>query len=404
MSVTATSNSKRRARQLAAGALLAATFRTASVRADALRLRADAFSQTSSPVGLLVLRGEDRTRPWLDAEAVAWMGIRDTPDVTGDALTVTLRVRDPSGRGEVRAGRFVFSAGAIRPLHVDGVRVLGRAPVTGTSLELFAGSPVVPRFAARPYDLALGGRLAENVSDFLTVGAAYVVRRRDRDLVDQEVGPDFALSPTPWCDIAGRTAFDLVNRGPTDALGSIGLRATDFRLELFATHRSPARLLPATSLFSVLGDIPSTTTGASTRYRIAPRLELTATLSAIATGGDLGAYGVGRAVLALDDDFRGSLGLELRRQSVDAARWSGARTIVVLPLGPSLRVSTELELVRPDVPPGKNRVWPWALVAIAHRFTSGWETALAVEALGTRDDRREVHAMARLSYFYEKVR
>ena len=335
---------------------------------------------------------------------MAWVGVRDTPDVTGDALTVTLRARDPGGRGEVRAGRFLYSAGAIRPLHVDGVRALGRAIVTGTSLELFAGSPVVPRFAPRAFDLALGGRLAQTVGDSLTIGAAYVVRRRDHALLDQEVGPDFAFAPTKWCDLAGRTAFDLVNRGPTDALASLGLRSTDFRLELFATHRSPARMLPATSLFSVLGDIPSTTTGASTRYRIAPRLELTATLASIVTGGDLGAYGIGRAVLALDDDFHGSVGIELRRQSIDTARWSGARTIVVLPLSSSLRVSTELEIVRPDVAPGRNRVWPWALVAIAHRWTSGWESALGVEALGTRDDRQELHAMLRVSYVYERLR
>jgi hypothetical protein len=246
--------------------------------------------------------------------------------------------------------------------------------------------------------------VAQRFGDVLTIGGAYVVRRRDHELEDREIGPDFTISPANWCDVAGRTAFDLVNRGPTDALASIALHTTDVRLELFATHRSPARLLPATSLFSVLGDVPSTTTGASTRYRIAPRLDLTATLAAIATGGELGAYGVGRAVLAFDDDFAGSLGFELRRQSVDKAAWTGARTIVVLPLGASTRVSTELELVRPDVAPGSNRVWPWALVAVAHRWPSGWETGLAVEALGTRDDRHELHAMARVSYVFERIR
>ena len=371
--------------------------------ADPLRLRADAYSSTSAPVGLLILRGEDRARPWLDAEAVAWLGVRDSPDVTGDALTMTVRVRDPSGRGEIRGGRFVQTAGAIRPLHLDGVRALGRAPILGTSLELFAGSAVVPRFGARPFDLALGGRLAQTFGDWLTFGGAFVSRRRDGALLDREVGPDLALSPTKWCDLAARAAFDLINRGPTDALASIAARTGDFRLELFGTHRSPGRMLPATSLFSVLGDIPSTTAGGTARYRIAPRLDLLMTLAGVRTGGTLGALGTGRAVLALDDDFAGSLGLELRRQSVDTARWTGIRGVVTLPIGGAMRVSGELEIVRPDVPPGVNRVWPWSFVSVARRWPSGWEAALGLEALGTRDDRHELHAMARVSYALERM-
>lgn len=373
-----------------------------SLSADPIRLRADAYSSTGAPVGLLILRGEDRARPWVDAEAVAWLGVRDTPDFTGDALTLTVRVRDPAGRGEIRAGRFVYSAGAIRPLHLDGVRALGRAKVTGTNLELFAGSPVVARFGARPFDIALGGRISQAFGDALSFGGSYVSRRRDGELLDREIGPDVAFAPTSWCDLAARTAFDLINRGPTDALASIAARTTDLRIELFATHRSPARMLPATSLFSVLGDIPSTTTGGTTRYRVAPRLDLLLTMAMMRAGGDVGAFGVARAVLALDDDFAGSLGLELRRQSVDTARWSGARAIVVLPIDEAMRISGELELVRPDVPPGVNRVWPWSLLSIARRWPSGWEGALALEALGTRDDRRELHAMMRVSFAFER--
>src|ERR1700691_728327 len=43
-------------------------------RADPLRLRADAIADTSSPAGLVVLQGEDRVRPWIDAEALVWAG------------------------------------------------------------------------------------------------------------------------------------------------------------------------------------------------------------------------------------------------------------------------------------------------------------------------------------------
>ncbi len=335
--------------------------------ADPLRLRADAIATTSSPVGLVMLQGEDRTRPWLDAEAVAWLGagVHTDPGVTGDALVLTVRVRDPKGRGEIRAGRFVYSAGAIRPLHIDGARALGRVPSTGTAVELFGGTPVVPRFGERPCDLAVGGRVSQSAFDALTIGAAYMVRRRDGALLDREVGPDFAFAPTPWLDVAGRAAFDLVHRGPTDALASIAVRSGDLRVEGFGTHRSPSRLLPATSLFSVLGNVPSTTAGGTIRYRAAPRLDLIGTAAAVGQGDELGAYATGRALLALDDGWAGTLGLEVRRQSFGATEWSGVRVLARWPLAANLGATTEVELVRPDRPPGASPVWPWALVALS---------------------------------------
>lgn len=373
--------------------------------ADPLRLRGDAIATTSSPVGLVMLQGEDRSRPWIDAEAVAWLGagIVTTPGVTGDALVLTIRLRDPKGRGEIRAGRFVYSAGAIRPLHIDGARALGRVAATGTSVEVFGGTPVVPRFGDRPFDLAVGGRVAQTAFDALTIGAAYLVRRRDGAVLDREVGPDLAIAPTPWLDVAARAAFDLVHRGPTDALASVAVRSGDLRVEGFATHRSPARLLPATSLFSVLGNVPSTTSGGTLRYRAAPRLDLIGTAAAVGQGDELGGYATGRALLALDDAWAGTLGLEVRRQSFGATQWSGVRVLARVPLTTKLAATTEVELVRPDRPPGASPVWPWALLALSYRLPSGWDGAVAVETLRTRDDRTEVHALGRVAWSYDRL-
>src|SRR5579859_3404936 len=79
--------------------------------AQSLRLRADAFAQGQSdaqaPTGLLVLQGQDKIRPWITAEALVWGGGK--PDATGDVLVLMLRLRDPHGYGELRAGRFVVA-------------------------------------------------------------------------------------------------------------------------------------------------------------------------------------------------------------------------------------------------------------------------------------------------------
>ena len=86
-------------------------------------------------------------------------------------------------------------------------------------------------------------------------------RRIRGDLANEEVGADVAAVPVTWLDFAARSAYDLGSSGVADALVSAAIRVEPVRIELFATHRSPSRLLPATSLFSALGDFPSQVAG-----------------------------------------------------------------------------------------------------------------------------------------------
>ena len=370
-------------------------------QADPLRLRGDAYVQTPRPVGLLVLQGEDSSTPWISAEGLAWLGSGQPStlgDSTGDVLTLVVKLRDPRGYGDMRVGRFLESTGAIRPLHIDGASGLARTP-WGTSVEAFGGVPVVERFGDRAYDWAVGGRLAQAIAQRATVGFAYVQRRDYGRISDEEVGADFAAIPLPWLDIAARASNDIVSHGLTDALASVAARSGDLRLEAFATRRSPSRLLPATSLFSVLGDVPSTRAGSSLRWLAAPRLDLLASGAANVQDDRLGADVMLRATLRTDEDGAGSLGLELRRQGVPGASWSGVRGIGVVPLKKDvLRASTEIEIAAPDRPANRGSVWPWVLVAITWRVTPAWDLAVATEAGATSTATSEINALARASY------
>ena len=381
--------------------LLAALAHPERALADPLRLRGDGYVQTPRPVGLLVLQGEDSTRPWLSAEGLAWLGSGQPStfaDGTGDVLTMAVRLRDPKGLGEVRAGRFLEATGAIRPLHLDGASGLARTP-WGTSLEAFGGAPVVARFGDRAYDWAVGGRLAQSIAGRATVGFAYVQRRDYGRLADEEVGGDFAAIPLPWLDIAARASKDIVSPGITDALASVAARSGDLRFEVFATRRSPSRLLPATSLFSVLGDVPSSRLGASVRWRAAPRLDLLGTSAAQTQDDRVGADVTLRATLRTDEDGDGSLGLELRRQGVPGASWSGVRGVGIVPLEKDvLRASTEIEIAAPDEPGNRGSLWPWVLVAVTWRITPAWDLAVATEAGATSTAKSEVNALTRASY------
>jgi hypothetical protein len=375
--------------------------------ADPLRLRADAVvdtqSEAQSPLGLVVLQGEDKLQPWISTEGLVWAGARSdgsgslhAGDATGDLLVMAVHLRTPRNYGEVRLGRFVLATGAIFPVQMDGADVIARAP-WGSSLEAFGGAPVVPRFGARAYDWLAGTRVAQKVATKLTVGFSYVQRREDGDISNEEVGADMALAPAPWLDLAAKGAYDLTTLGVADGRVSAATRFGGVRLELYASEQSPGRLLPATSLFSVLGDFPSESVGSTVRWRAAPRLDLLASGAGQMVGGELGANGWLRATLRLDDRGDGNLGLEVRRVDVILARWTGVRAVATRPLGRGFRFSTEIEIVVPDAPDRRGIAWPWGLMALSWRSRTGWEIAGGTEAASTPEYRFEVNALARVA-------
>jgi hypothetical protein len=360
--------------------------------AEPLRVRGDAIAETRSPSGLVVLQGQDRKYPWVEAEALVWAGARTDP--TADVLTLTLKLRAPRGLGELRLGRFVFSSGAIRPIAIDGASAVARAP-WGLSTEAFAGLPVVPRFAATGRDPIAGARVAQGIASKATIGVSYVEQRMRGRLADQELGADLAAVPIAALDIAARGAYDIVSKGVADALFSAATRVGAYRLEVFATHRSPSRLLPATSLFSVLGDMPSQILGGAIRWEAAPRLDLWLTGGGQDIGGKLGGYGSLRGMLRLDEKGAGSVGVELKRQDVAGARWMGVRTILTQPLFSQVRFSTELELASGETSTG-SATWPWGLMALGWRW-SKWEASTAVEAGSSPRYRFEMNGLLRVA-------
>ena len=331
MSCKTTASGRSRRRFVACAAAVASAFGLASrARAEPLRLRADALAETqgtSSPAGLVVLQGEDAVRPWVAAEGLVWSGARaGAPSVAGDVLVLTVRLREPHGYAEARGGRFVLATGAVHPVQIDGAHLIVRAP-WGSTLETFGGLPVVPRFGARSYDWLAGGRVSQTIADVATLGVSYVQRREDGEISGEEVGADLAVAPARWFDVAAFGAYDLDSPGLAEARASAAARWSDWRFELFGSQLSPGRLLPATSLFSVLGDLPSQTVGATARWRAAPRLDLLASGAGQDVAGGLGGNGWLRATLRLDDRGDGNLGLEVRRVAVPGAEWTGVRAI-----------------------------------------------------------------------------
>jgi hypothetical protein len=375
----------------------------ASAAADPYRLRVDAVGITGapqSPVGLVVLQGEDHERPWVETEGLVWTGTGK--DQAADALVVLVKLHDKKKRVELRLGRQMIATGAIRPLHLDGADATWRLP-SGTSLEAFGGIPVVPAYSPVQWDWVTGGRVAQKLPGDTLVGATYWQQQDGAQLARQEAGLDFATAPARWFDLAAHGSYDLIDPGLAEATASIAARLPGWRPEVYATHRSPSRLLPATSLFSALGDVPSDVFGASARWYAAPRVDVLPMLAVRRTSADLlgAAQEAGldaslRLTLRLDDRGDGAVALEARRQDTAPSKWTGMRLVTRVPVAWRLVASTELELVLPD-DTSRGSIWPWMLVALRWTPADRWELASGVEAASTPTAIREVNALVRLS-------
>jgi hypothetical protein len=382
-----------------AAALMLATSVVAGARpaeAQIYRLRADSyFTASDSSTGLLVLSGESHYPSWLDAEAVVWLGIGG--DAPGDVMVASVRARDPGGHGEVRAGRMLVTMGAIRPIHMDGADATARAP-WGSSLEVFGGSPVAPAGQPRDFDWAVGGRLGQRFGQDVNVGLSYLQLRTAGAVAFEELGIDASTQVTKWLDGAFTGTLDLQSIGVTDARVSIAARVSSLRFEAFAMRRSPAHLLPATSLFAALGDVPSDRAGGSILWRPAPRLDVLGEGAIESLGGELGGQASLRTTLRLDARGDGALGLEVRRQSVPDASWTGVRGTARVPLSRYFIASTELEIARPDEPRGRGVVWPWGLVALRFKPEPRWEISGAAEASASPTSLSAVTGFLRVSH------
>ncbi len=379
-------------------AFIAIASAASAASANPLRLRADALATTASPAGLLVLEADGAVRSGMSAEAVVWVAGAQTPgeDTSGDVLVIAIDATSKNARQRARIGRFVSLLGALQPVHVDGATVRLRLPHR-FDVEAVAGMPVVTSglVTGRSWDWIAGGRVARRLGDYGSVGLAYAQRRDAGRLATEEIGADVGAAIDKRHDLGARAAYDLVNPGLAEVGLSASRRTKSVRTEAYARHRSSSHLLPATSLFSVLGDVPSQRLGTVVTWRAAPRLDLIGDVAARRIDDDFAEEVTARARLRLDDRGTSAVTGELRRNGGGNEAWTGARAAARIALPRSLALATELELVIPD-DSAKGSVWPWALVAMTWE-RGPWSAAVAVEASASPEYRHRVDGLLQMS-------
>lgn len=380
-----------------------------------LRLRGDALAAIESPVGLVSLEATTELEPWLRAEALVWMSGSERDGGAGDALIAVVEARSLDGRAAARVGRFLAAVGALRPLHLDGAWARAQLPWQ-LSLESFAGVPVAEGMSGRSADWLVGGRIGRRLGELGGIGLAYLQQRDHGALATEELAVDAGAALSRRSDAAARLSFDLIGAGVAEAQLLASTRRGAWRGELYLAQRNAARLLPATSLFSVLGDGAAERAGVVVNVRAAPRLELTGEVGGRRAADERAVEASLRARLWLGDRIRrsavdgrlvaadvGALGLELRRAGAAEKGWTGARTTARVPLGAALGgalvAATELELVIPD-DRSRGAAWPWALAALSWRLDC-WEAAVAVEASASPELSSRLDVLGRLARRWE---
>jgi hypothetical protein len=215
-------------------------------------------------------------------------------------------------------------------------------------------------------------------------------------LATREVGVDAGFAIDKRHDAAAQLAYDVANPGLADVRGSVIRRKGKTRGEIYGGYRAASHLLPATSLFTVLGDTASARGGIQVTRKVAPRLELMGDTGVRGVDGEVAPLVIARARLALDDKFDSAVTGELRRDGVGDDAWTGARAAARIALPRSLVASTELEVIIPDDARDRGSVWPWALAALGWE-RGPWRVAGAVEASASPEYRHRVDVLFQLT-------
>jgi hypothetical protein len=386
-------------------ALLAVSLGLAQLQPARSAAQAGAYIPSSSDLllqgrpaeGLLVLHSGYRNSAYVDVDALVFVGAT-SDGLNGDVLTVSVLLREPHGLGQARIGRFIVGTGAIGPVQLDGAELVLRA-FSGSHVSVFGGLPVVPEFGPRKFDWLAGGRVGQQLlGDRLGLGVSYLQRRDAGELDAEELGADASLQAASWLSLNAIGSWSLIANGLAELRGAAHLQHADWQIELFGLRRVAARLLPATSLFTVIGAAASSSGGAELSWRAFPRLRLGGTLALEGLDDELGYRAALRGTLSLADAGPGQIGVEAIRRKLGDEGFVGGAIRAQLPIGLVVQANASAELVAADQPRDRGKLWPWLRMGASWAVSAQWLVAAAVGLRATPEYQRDIYALLRLGY------
>jgi len=260
----------------------------------------------------------------------------------------------------------------------------------------------VPTLGVRDFDWLAGGRVGQSLFDErLLAGLSYVQRRDAGQRDAEEVGADLHMLPLPWLGLHAIGAWNLIYDGLAEARLLADAHDQDTTLKLFASERVASRLLPATSLFSVVSTAPNRELGGDVSWNAFPRLDLGATLALEELNVSVGYRVAARSTLRFSDEDGGDVRVEGTRRELQTDGWTGVSVVLDLPVSVRLRASATVEVVAADEPMQRGTLWPWTRLGVRYALADRWTIAGAVGAKASTQARSELNALMRLSYSAE---
>jgi hypothetical protein len=377
--------------------VLFASARGAAQAGAYIPVAGDLLLQGRPAEGVLVLHSGYRNSPYVDFDALVFVGA--TADAgEGDVLTVSVLLREPHGLGQARLGRFIAGMGALGPVQIDGAELTLR-PFSGSHLSVFGGIPVVPEFGPRKFDWLAGGRVGQHLfHDRLGLGVSFLHRRDDGELDAEELGADASLEAASFLSFQAAGSWSLIADGLAELRGAAFLHAEGWQVELFGARRIAARLLPATSLFSVIGAAASSSGGAEASWRAFPRLQFGGTLALEGLDDELGYRAALRSTLSLADSGPGQIGVEAISRKLAGEGFVGGAIRVQVPIGAVLSAHASAELVAAEEPRDRGELWPWLRMGASWTPSADWLLGAAVGLRATPEYERETYALLRVGY------
>ena len=302
-----------------------------------------------------------------------------------DALVMLVRLHDPHNWASCASAASSRPRGPCAPCTSTARRLAPARPRARASRRSAACRWCRARVQARR--LGHGRANRASPSDATRPSASRICSSRDGGALSfEEAGFDFASSPVALVRprhprrLRPRSTRASPRRAPRspDASAICARRST----RCIARRRD---LLPATSLFSALGDTPAdTVAGGAVRWRMFPRLDCS----------PWSPRGTRRGIVGVDGTLRVDAASRRPRGRRDVARGAqaglgagcagpGAHGRAGAPRAPVLRDRPSSSSSRRTTPNGRGAVWPWGLVALRWTPIDHWEVAGAVEAAST---------------------
>ncbi len=308
------------------------------------------------------------------------------------------------GPATLRLGRQHLVLGVGRMELIDGLDARVRAPL-GLMAEAFAGYTVHPELNLRTDSWSSGGRLSHNLAawDWVgEVGASYLQRRKDSQVVRHEVGFD-GFTRIGMTNVVAGAILDPQREALVEARGRLEVVPND-RVSVAANVErvTPSLLLPVNSIFTVFADADHLSVGGALRITPTPFWTFDLTGDSLSLDQDTIGYRAALGVVSYREaQHRSAIGMEARRLKENENGYLRGRIFTTLALTETLKLSADVYALQFDEPINDVDQSMLGQFSAVYDLATNLRLAATVAGGSTPWAKSQIEGMLRFAYGYD---